>query len=239
MPTQNSATVPVQSQYTHVQGVLWDMDGTILDTEPYWMGAERDLVAEFGGRWTHEDALELVGNALPDAAAKLQRAGVDLGIREIIDRLNARVLAGVRNHVQWRPGALELLEELHQAGIPCGLVTMSEGPLAALVLSLLPKEYFAFQVTGDQVARGKPHPDPYLLGLEKLSALVPELQPGRVVGIEDSAPGIASAAAAGLAAVLVPHLSPVPASEGWRRFDSLEQLDLETLSSLIGIGAAK
>ena len=79
--------------------------------------------------------------------------------------------------------------ELHQAGIPCGLVTMSEGPMATLVLSLLPKKYFAFQVTGDQVARGKPHPDPYLLGLEKLSELVPDLESHRVVGIEDSAPG--------------------------------------------------
>ncbi len=237
MPTANLAVLPATARNTAVQGVLWDMDGTLLDTEPYWMAAEGELVAEHGGRWSHEDALSLVGSALPDSAAVLQRAGVDLGAREIIDWLNERVMAGISNHVQWRPGALELLEELHQAGIPCGLVTMSEGPMATLVLSLLPKKYFAFQVTGDQVARGKPHPDPYLLGLEKLSELVPDLESHRVVGIEDSAPGITAAAAAGLTAVLVPHLGHVPESDLWHSIDSLEQVGLPTLSSLIGIGA--
>ena len=79
--------------------------------------------------------MALVGNALPDAAAALQRAGVSLGTREIIDRLTGEVHGrGAPRTSQWRPGALELLEELHQANIPCGLVTMSEEPLAALVL---------------------------------------------------------------------------------------------------------
>ena len=237
MPTQNPAVLPVQTRNTHVQGVLWDMDGTLLDTEPYWMSAEEELVAAHGGSWTHEDALSLVGSALPDSALVLQRAGVDLDAREIIDWLNERVMAGINNHVEWRPGALELLEELHAAGIPCGLVTMSEGPMATQVLSKLPKEYFSFQVTGDQVSRGKPHPDPYLLGLEKLSALVPDLEAHRVVGIEDSAPGIAAAAAAGLTALLVPHLSRVPESGPWHTIDSLERVDVSTLSTLIGIGA--
>lgn len=237
MPTQNQAVLPTPTLNILVQGVLWDMDGTLLDTEPYWMGAENELVAAHGGSWTHEDALGLVGSALPDSAAVLQRAGVDLGAREIIDWLNERVMAGINNHVEWRPGALDLLEELHVAGIPCGLVTMSESAMASQVLSMLPRKYFSFQVTGDQVRNGKPHPDPYLLGLEKLSALVPDLEAHRVIGIEDSAPGIASAASAGLTAVLVPHLSQVPESDLWHRLVSLEQVELSTLSSLIGIGA--
>lgn len=237
MPTQNLAVLPTTVRDTAVQGVLWDMDGTLLDTEPYWMAAENELVTAHGGSWTHEDALGLVGSALPDSAAVLQRAGVDLEAREIIDWLSRRVMDGINNHVQWRPGALELLEELHVAGIPCGLVTMSEGPMATQVLSKLPKKYFSFQVTGDQVSKGKPHPDPYLLGLERLAAMVPDLEAHRVIGIEDSAPGIASASAAGLTSVLVPHLGQVPESELWHSIDSLEQVRLPTLSSLIGLGA--
>jgi HAD superfamily hydrolase (TIGR01509 family) len=236
MPTQNPDPMPARPVNSEIQGVLWDMDGTLLDTEPYWMAAEAALVAEFGGRWSEAQALGLVGNALPDAAAALQRAGVELPEREIIDRLTAEVLAGVARRVDWRPGALELLEALHGANIPCGLVTMSEEPLAALVLDQLPKKYFAFRVTGDMVSRGKPHPDPYLLGLERLGDLVPDLDPSRVVGIEDSAPGIASAAASGIVAVLVEHIAPVPDSPSWQRVDSLAGLDVESLGALASVG---
>lgn len=230
--------MPARPLRTKIQGVLWDMDGTLLDTEPYWMAAEARLVAEFGGEWSHAQALALVGNALPDAAAALQRAGVALQEREIIDRLTAEVLAGVRRHVDWRPGALELLEALHAASIPCGLVTMSEEPLAALVLEQLPKKYFAFRVTGDMVARGKPHPDPYLLGLDKLGALVPDLEPARVIGIEDSAPGIASAAASGITALLVEHIAPVPDSDSWHRVESLAGLEIDALDALASTGVS-
>ena len=67
--------------------VLWDMDGTLVDTEPYWMRAELELIREFGGTWTEEDALQVVGAGLWDAAAVFQRAGVDLPADEIVERL--------------------------------------------------------------------------------------------------------------------------------------------------------
>ena len=236
MPTQNCDPMPARPRRTGIQGVLWDMDGTLLDTEPYWMAAEARLVAEFGGSWSDAQALELVGNALPDAAAALQRAGVALGEREIIDRLTAEVLDGVRRHVDWRPGALELLEALHAASIPCGLVTMSEEPLAALVIDQLPKKYFAFRVTGDMVERGKPHPDPYLMGLQMLGAQVENLEPSRVIGLEDSAPGIASAAASGITAVLVEHLAPVPDSASWHRLGTLAGVRIDALAALASTG---
>lgn len=239
MPTQNYEPMAVRTEDTAIQGVLWDMDGTLLDTEPYWMAAEAALVAEFGGHWSEQEAMALVGNALPDAAAVLQRAGVGLPARQIIDRLLTEVLAGVRRHVTWRPGALGLLEALHEAKIPCGLVTMSEEPLAALVLEALPRDYFSFRVTGEMVARGKPHPDPYLLGLEKLGAHVQHLDPRRVIALEDSAPGIASAAASGIHAVLIPHIAPVPHSDAWHRVSSLEDLDLGSLSALVSNGGSQ
>ncbi|PQZ93918.1 haloacid dehalogenase [Arthrobacter sp. MYb227] len=238
MPTLNSASCPAPASNSLLQGVLWDMDGTLLDTEPYWMAAEGELVAEFGGSWSDDDALALVGNALPDSALVLQRAGVKLSEREIIDRLTTRVMEGINQHIEWRPGALELLEELHQAGIVCGLVTMSESAMATQILARLPKKYFAFQVTGDQVSNGKPHPEPYLVGLKKLAELVPDLDVTRVVGLEDSFPGISSAAAAGLKAVLIPHIAAVPESANWHLVESLTQVNVETLCTLTGIGAS-
>ena len=81
MPTQNCVPLPSAAPNAEIQGVLWDMDGTLLDTEPYWMAAEAALVAEFGGRWSQDQAMALVGNALPDAAAAhagLVAAGVEV-----------------------------------------------------------------------------------------------------------------------------------------------------------------
>ena len=95
------------------------MDGTIVDTEPYWIEAEHALVTAHGGQWSHEKAMQLVGQSLVFSAGILQEAGVRLERREIIDILTAHVIRQVRDSVPWRPGARELLEELHTAGIRC------------------------------------------------------------------------------------------------------------------------
>ena len=92
--------------------ILWDMDGTIVDSEEYWITAEIELVELFGGIWTHQDGMELVGNGLPTTAEKLQRHGVDLSIDEIIQALTNRVLEQLEVSVPWRPGALELIQQL-------------------------------------------------------------------------------------------------------------------------------
>src|ERR1700746_135791 len=102
------------------------MDGTLVDTEPYWHEAEIDLVTEFGGSWTEEDQRSLTGFDLRDAAAELQtRGGVLLDVDEIGDRMLDHVIEKVHLQIPWRPGARELLCELHEAGVPCALVTMS------------------------------------------------------------------------------------------------------------------
>ena len=88
------------------------MDGTIVDTEPYWIEAERALVEAHGGQWSQAQALQLVGQALTFSAGILQEAGVAMERRDIIDTLTAHVVSQVRNCVPWRPGARELLDEL-------------------------------------------------------------------------------------------------------------------------------
>ena len=143
--------------------VLWDMDGTLVDTEPYWIETEHALVAEHGGTWTDEDALALVGSALLDAGAYMvEHAALPLTPAEVVDRLLDGVVARVQESVPWRPGAVELLLDLHDAGVPCALVTMSYTRFVEPILAQLPAGVFSAVVTGDQVTHGKPHPEPYL-----------------------------------------------------------------------------
>src|SRR6478735_10936087 len=142
--------------------VLWDMDGTLVDTEPYWIACEYELVAEHGGTWNQEHAHAIVGMDLRDAAAYISEHGsVDLPIDDIVNRLLDGVILRVRERVPWRPGARELLAGLQHAGVPTAMVTMSWRRFAEAVVEALPSDSFDVIVAGDEVAMGKPHPEPY------------------------------------------------------------------------------
>jgi HAD superfamily hydrolase (TIGR01509 family) len=212
-----------------LQAVLFDMDGTLVDTEPYWIAAEYALVESYGGTWTDEDAHALVGNALPTSAAYIRdRGGVPLPAEEIVERLLDDVIAAARRAMPWRPGAVPLLSELAAHGVPCALVTMSYARLAETLTSLLPEGTFATVVTGDQVADGKPHPEAYLTAAARLGADPPDC-----VAIEDSNTGIASAEAAGCVVVAVPHNVPIPPGPNRTIVESLTALDLDALEGLL------
>jgi HAD superfamily hydrolase (TIGR01509 family) len=190
--------------------VLWDMDGTLVDTEPYWQAAESALVREYGGTWTDADAHAVMGSPLQISAEYLRvTGGVDLSVPEIVSWLLDEVRERVRRSVPWQPGARELLTLLTTAGVPCALVTQSYRSLADAVLDALPAGTFGAVVTGDQVTHGKPHPEPYQraadhLGIPASSCLV----------IEDTPPGVESAIAAGAVAAAVAPVVPVPPGPG-------------------------
>lgn len=196
--------------------VLWDLDGTLVDTEPAWMEAERELAAEFGVEWTAEDGEAMVGSALPNAAAIMQSRGVRLPADELIDALTERVRGILGERVPWQPGARELLAGLRDAGIPCALVTMSYRAMADEVVADAPAGAFAAVVAGDEVANGKPHPEAYLRGAELLGVDVT-----RCVAFEDSPTGLAAAEASGATVVGVQHVVPVASRPGRSRLRSL------------------
>lgn len=233
MPALDPSAAASGALQPDLQAVFWDMDGTLVDTEPYWIAAESELVASFGGVWSDELGLELVGNALETSAAVLQRAGVNLSIRDIIDRLIDAVTERVRQSIPWRPGARELLAELRAAGIPTVLVTMSETKLATEVVRALPEGSFHYLVTGDMVSHGKPHPEPYQRAFDWLSERLPDADKGCVVALEDSVPGVASAEAAGLVTVAIPHVVPVPPSPGRPQWDSLARKGVTDMERLL------
>lgn len=206
--------------------VLWDMDGTLVDTEPYWITAEMELAARAGGTWTHEDGLLLVGNDLVLSAQMMrERAGVPGTDAEIVEQLLELVITQVHDlGIPWRPGAQQLLGEIRAANIPCALVTMSYASLASVVVDALPLGAFDSVITGDAVTNGKPHPEPYL---SAVTALAVEAQ--ACIAIEDSRAGIASAEAAGVTTLAVEFLVPIDAAERRSRIASLEHITLADL----------
>ncbi|MFM9082938.1 MAG: HAD family hydrolase [Actinomycetota bacterium] len=205
--------------------VLWDMDGTLVDTEPYWIAAEYDIVGSHGGTWSHEHALALVGSDLLDSGAYIREHGnVPRTPHEIVKMLLDRVVAAVQSEIPWRPGARELLEECRLSPVPTALVTMSWRRFAVPVVDALPAGSFDTVVVGDDVANGKPHPEPYLLAAERLG-----VDPARCLAIEDSPTGVASALAAGCTVLAVPNHVEVPAHEGAR---------MERRTSLAGLSHA-
>ncbi len=208
--------------------VLWDMDGTLVDTEPYWIAEEHLLVERYGGTWTAEHAKALVGNDLMVSARYIKHHGdVPLEPDEIVEVLLSGVVARLRAAVPWRPGALELLGALRAAGVPCALVTMSWTALADTFLAAAPADSFDVVVTGDRVERGKPHPEPYLTAARVLG-----VPPGDCVAIEDSQTGVTSAESAGVPTLAVPHVVSVPAALGRSRAHSLAEVTVADLARI-------
>jgi HAD superfamily hydrolase (TIGR01509 family) len=202
------------------------MDGTILDSEPYWMAAETALVESWGGSWSHELGLTLVGLGLSNSAKVLQEHGVALPSAEIIDLLTASVMEQVAIAVPWRPGARELLMELKELNVPTALVTMSFRSLAELVASSIGFHAFDVVVTGDEVAIPKPHPEAYLTAAHSLNVAIADC-----VAIEDSVPGVTSAVASGAFTISVPHLVAVPEAETHTTWNTLAGRTAHDLSS--------
>lgn len=204
------------------------MDGTLVDTEPYWMRAETELVTSFGGAWSHEDGLQMVGNGLAVSAAILQKAGVDLGVEEIIQHLTDRVQELLASDgVPWRPGARELLAELREREVPTALVTMSISTMAEQIVDLIGFEAFDVIVAGDHVENPKPHPEAYLL-----AAALLDVDISRCVAFEDSVPGVAAAAASGAVTIAVPHIITLPESSSYTLWPSLAERTLTDIAAV-------
>ncbi|HEX4728812.1 MAG TPA: HAD family phosphatase, partial [Jatrophihabitans sp.] len=208
-----------------LDAVLWDLDGTLVDTEPSWIAAEYRLVESFGGSWSDEQAKAQVGNPLLVTGQYLrEHGGVPLPAVRIVELLLADVLADVRREVHWRPGARRLLAECREQGLATALVTMSYLELAEAVTVRLPAGSFDVLVTGDQVGRGKPDPEAYLLAADRLG-----VDPARCLAIEDSVTGVAAAEAAGCLVVAVPNQVPIPPADTRTIVSDLASLSLTEL----------
>jgi HAD superfamily hydrolase (TIGR01509 family) len=225
--TVDSASMPTPLESPPF-AVMWDMDGTLVDTEPDWIAAEYALVEEFGGHWDDGRAHSLIGLDRLAAAGVIRRLGsVDLQPEEIVHRLSAEVQDRIAHEPKWRPGAYELLDGLRRSEVPCALVTMSWAGLANSVVDHLPAGTFAAVVTGDVVTRGKPHPDPYLAAAARLG-----IEPAHGLAIEDSPTGVAAAVAAGVPTLAVPNVAGVAEQPGVVQVSTLADVRPHDLAAL-------
>ena len=215
---------------SELKAVLWDLDGTLIDSEGPWFVAIQQLVAAYGLEWTDEDRVRTIGQHLPDSAAELRLRGVDLPADVIIERLSDQVSAWLVETQPFAPGALALVAGCAEAGLMQGLVTMSYrrmvDPLVAVVHQSVPGG-FGVVVTGDAVSRGKPFPDPYWQAVSALG-----LTPADCLAIEDSPTGVASALAAGVTTVAVPGPAEIVVRPRLSRVPSLADLDVARLRSI-------
>ena len=209
--------------------VLWDLDGTLIDSEHYWSISQNRLAKHYGASWTEEDEKGVIGSSLYDSSALIKsKFGIeDRSVQEIIDHLTDEVIEQIRASLPWRPGALELLLELRQSGIKTALVTMSMRRLALAVVESIPFDAFDVVVAGDDVRFGKPHPEPYLKAAEIL-----RVEPRHCIAFEDSIPGLSSAVAAGTNAVGVTNMLKLPTGPDRRIIDSLHGLTVASLRDL-------
>ncbi|MBQ0902510.1 HAD family phosphatase [Micromonospora sp. U21] len=210
--------------------MLFDMDGTLVDSEKLWDVALQELAREYGGELSTAARRSIVGTSMADSMRILHD---DLGQPERDPEasaawINARILELFRTGLRWRPGALALLRAVRAAGIPTALVTSSGRPLVEIALDTLGRDSFDAVVCGDEVVAAKPHPEPYLTAARLLGVPI-----GRCVAIEDSPTGVASALAAGAAVLAVPAEATLPSTPGVHQLESLTGADLELLAALL------
>ncbi|WP_441249760.1 HAD family hydrolase [Kitasatospora sp. McL0602] len=209
--------------------VLFDMDGTLVDTEHLWWEATAELAAELHLTLGEEDVPEVLGRAVEHTAAHLHRISrTERAEAELVEQLNDAFTAKVAGEIVPRPGALALLAELRDAAVPTALVSASPRRVVDLVLGSLGREWFAVTLAAEDTELTKPDPAPYLAAASRLG-----FAPGACVAVEDTPTGVASAHAAGCAVLAVPSAVPIAAAERITLLESLEQADLAFLSTLI------
>ena len=214
------------------EAVLFDMDGTLLDSEKVWDVALADLAAWLGGTLSPQARASMVGSSMARSIRILHEdVGVDPDPARSARFLRDRAAELFATDLRWRPGARELLDGVRRARVAAGLVTSTERRLTELALGSLGRHRFGAVVCGDEVEQPKPAPEPY----QRAAALL-GVRPERCVAIEDSPLGVAAAAAAGCTVVAVPSEVELTPAERVTVVRTLLDLTVADLAGFLASG---
>jgi HAD superfamily hydrolase (TIGR01509 family) len=213
--------------------VLWDMDGTLLDSEKLWDIPLYEFADKLGGTLSLQTRQAMVGTNVPTTLSLLfGEVGIEPTAADLDDGaawIAWRTEEVFREGLPWRPGAREALRAVRDSGLPMALVTSTERKLTEVALDTIGRELFDVTVCGDEVdGRNKPLPEPYLKAARLLGVDAAEC-----VAIEDSPTGVSAAVAAGCTVLVVPCDVPVDAGERRVFRDSLVGVDADLLAALI------
>lgn len=219
-----------------MNAVVFDLDGVLIDSEPVWEQVRRAFVAANGGEWQPDTQRRLMGMSTAEWAAYLS-LGVRLSADEVARGVVERMARRYEDAVPLMPGAVEAVRRLASRW-PLGLASSSPRALIDVVLDRTGlTASFAATVSTEEVPRGKPEPDGYLLAARRLG-----LAPAACTAVEDSSNGLRSAHAAGMRVIAVPHprYPPAPDAIALAAFVArdLGELTIERVSAAVGTAGA-
>ena len=207
------------------RAVFWDMDGTLIDSEPYWREAELKIAAENGGYWTEELGWKGSGTLVSSVAAHMIEHGTKLSVEELTQRLIDYVAQREQERMPWIPGVCEVLSALAQAGVPSILVTSSPRHMAGAVVAQAPEGAFRDCISGSDDLPKKPDPAPYLAAARLLGITGDTSDEIReCVALEDSSSGLQSAVASGATTIALSGFNRLHPVDG-PQFTTIENYD--------------
>ena len=215
-----------------IKAVLFDMDGTIADTEPFHIKAIQEILKEDLNLEVSDDELdEYIGLIYPEKLKEIfKKRNIQENIGELSNRIGKRYIKLVEKRINFTPGAENLLKLLKKNDFLIGLISSSQRKSMNSITKVTnSKKYFNVTVAGNEVEKRKPDPECYLKAEKELN-----VKPEECVVVEDSVPGVESAKNAGMFCIAIPnkYIKNGDFSKADIVVNSLNEIDLDLLNSL-------
>lgn len=208
-----------------MSAILFDMDGTIIDSEPLWLQAEIQVMAELGCHWDEQDQINCLGGPMERTEKYMQdRSGNVKPYGYFGQRLNEVMKLKFVEDLELVPNALELIKKSKEAGLKTALVTASGRELMNSALTRFPENSFDIAISRDDVANSKPHPEPYLMAAERLKVKIDEC-----LVLEDSMTGVRAGLDSGAQVVAISHIISIANEENLRVISNLSEITFKQL----------